>query len=69
MRMMLVCLAQRPETSLFLPLAQLLLLFFPKTMHYNSLIGYEVKLSQPRLLKNGTGQILSECTASFFKKR
>lgn len=36
---------------------------------YNSLIGYEVKLSQPRLLKNGTGQILSECTASFFKKR
>lgn len=40
--------------------------FFFQTMHYNSLTGYEIKLSQPRLLTNGTGQILSACTASFF---
>lgn len=40
--------------------------FVFQTMHYNSLTGYEIKLSQPKLLTNGTGQILSACTASFF---
>lgn len=40
-------------------------LFCFQTMHYNSLTGYEIELSQPRLSKNGTGQILSACTAAF----